>query len=149
EKRTTSFIKLASAQNIDFGFVVYKSSTVVTETLLPPEILNVVSAGEKANRAFIDAAEYFYRKLDEHVERMVKYFPGAEIILVSDHSTVVRRYSVNVNAFLVKEGFQKPSAVRRTALQYVRSLAQILPHSVRSAIRKNKNIESRYRSMLP
>src|SRR5690606_28386692 len=70
ERRTKAFINLAKKYDIDFGFVVFKSSTVTVETMLPAELEKAQSSASSANHDFIKAAESFYRKLDEKIKNI-------------------------------------------------------------------------------
>jgi len=149
QKRTETFIQLARDHEIDFGFVVYKSSTVTTETLLLSELEKKEVGGYEVNEAFISAAEAFYRKLDRHIQSLVESFPEAKVVLVSDHSMATRRYAVNANAFLVESGFQVGSSVKQGLFQAIKSFKHLLPSSLKKRLKGNPRIKSAYQSMTP
>lgn len=147
QKRTEAFIDLANRYETDFGFIVYRSP-VTTETLLPPE-LEKRSAGQKGvNHDFIAAAESFYQKLDQKIESLVKAFPRAEVLLVSDHSMATCRFFVNANTFLVQKGLQIPSSGRRGLFDTIKSFKHLLPYSIKQRLKKNPRIKSAYQSMV-
>ena len=148
QKRTSAFIKLSARHAIDFGFVVYKSSTVTTETLLLPELSRHQQGDANVNKDFLDAAETFYRAFDEQIRRLDQAFPGAEMVLVSDHGMAPRRWSVNPNAFLVEKGYQKRSSSRRGIFDFVKSFRHWIPYSVRQKLKSSPHIKSAYESMI-
>lgn len=143
-KRTDSFVRLAKEYNIDFGFVVYKSSPVTAETLVLPELETGMTSG---NSDLCRAVELFYRKFDKEVKKLVESFPDAHLLMVSDHSMAVRKYSVNANAFLVETGFQTPSRSRATIYSSIKSLKQYVPSSIKKVLKRSQVIKSSYESM--
>jgi predicted AlkP superfamily phosphohydrolase/phosphomutase len=145
QKRTESFIDLANQFKVDFGFVVYKSSTVTAETLLLPVLENPNTSVDKSE--FVKASENFYRNLDGHVKKLVDSFPEAEVVLVSDHSMAVRNYSVNANVFLSEIGLQTPSSAKAGFFSLVKSFKHLIPLSIRKLLKKNPKIKSSYESM--
>lgn len=147
QKRTGAFIELSRQHKIDFGFVVYRSS-VTTETLLLPELQRYCEGDTNVNRDFLNAAERFYRAFDEQMRRLIQTFPEAEVALVSDHSMVPRRWSVNPNAFLVEKGYQKRSVTGRGIFDFVKSLRHLIPYSIRRKLKDNPSIKSAYESMI-
>lgn len=148
QKRTQTFIQLARQHDIDFGFVVYKSSPVTAETLLPPELEKKESELGEINELFISAAEDFYRKFDRHIQSLVESFPDANVILVSDHSMATRRYAVNANAFLVESGFQTHSTGKQGLFRTVKSVKHLLPRWLKQSLKRKPGIKSAYQSMV-
>jgi len=147
EKRTQSFIDLSKGNNIDFGFLVYRS-TVTAETFLLPQIDLFKERKNNLEGCFFEAAESFYRHFDEQVKMLVNTFPDAKVVLVSDHSMTTRNWSVNSNAFLVDSGFQEKSASRRGAFDFVKSFKHWIPHFIRQKMKNNPNIRTAYESMI-
>lgn len=149
EKRTQSFIELSNNFSVDFGFVVYKSSTVTTETMLVSELEKLLKGRGEVNQDYIKQAEIFYRDLDENIRRLVDSYSDAEILLVSDHSMVTNRYSVNVNSFLVEKGYQVNDKGRRGLLDVIKSYKHLIPYTLKEKIKKNKKLKIAYQSMVP
>ena len=148
EKRTKAFIYLAKKHEVDFGFVVYKSSSNIAEFLLLPELERLSKQGNTGTSALVDAVGEYYRAFDQELERLVKAFPGAEIILASDHGMAARRFLVNPNAFLVEEGFQTPSKINRGIYDLIKVLKKLVPFSLRTAIRSHSKVKHLYESMV-
>lgn len=146
QKRTAAFMELARKQDIDLGFIVYRS-TMTAETLVLPELDREKTGKTNINNSFLDAVKKFYRKLDEYIHKLVEAFPEAEVILVSDHGTVPRRWSVNLNAFLHETGYQKISLSRRKSYQFVTYFRHWIPVSVRKRLKGNPRIKTAYHSM--
>lgn len=145
EKRTDSFIKLSNQFQVDFGFIVYKSSIVTAETLLLPELARCEKTAEKSD--FINATEHFYSNFDKHIERLISEFPDAKIVLVSDHSMSFRKFSVNANAFLSQIGMQVGSSGKAGAYSFIKSFKHLIPLPVRKLLKKSSKIKSSYESM--
>lgn len=148
ERRTDNFIRLSKEFEVDFGFIVYKSSVVTPETLLLGEYNEFTIGDSEVNEEFLDAAKKYYQKLDAHVRRIVESFPGAEIVLVSDHSMAVRRYSVNLNAFLEQYKYQVRSSERLGIFRFVKIIKGVVPLSIRQLLKRNQMIKSGYESMI-
>lgn len=117
EKRTEAFIKLSKEKKVDFGFVVYKTSSVMVEFFTIPE-LEKKNKGEKFyDKKLLNYSEKYYRNFDKQFQKLVDSFKGAEIIIVSDHSERKTDYEVNLNYFLQTNGFQAKH--RQTPLEHV------------------------------
>jgi len=149
DKRTQAFIELASEFGIDFGFIVYKSSTVTTETMLISELEKLSIGKGEVNHDFIKQSEIFYRELDENVRSLVEKYNEAELLLISDHSMVINRYSVNANEFLVEIGYQVKDKRRRGLMDVIKAYKHLVPYSLKEKIKKNKKIKNSYQSMVP
>lgn len=145
EKRTSNFIKLAKRFDIDFGFVVYKTSLVTAETLVIPELERCCRLGK--NSDFVEHTKRMYQKLDLHVKQLIDSFPEANIILVSDHSTVLRQWSVNANSFLEEIGLQKSLPTKRGIFFLIKSYKHLIPLSIRKLIKKSSVVKASYESM--
>ena len=146
-KRTNSFIRLAEKFEVDFGFVVYKSSSNIAEFTLLPALEQYKLNPESADMEFIGAVKDYYRNFDNEIKRLVESFPSAEIILVSDHSMAVRRWLVNANSFLVESGFQIQPKSKKGLYTLIKGLKKYIPFSLRQLIRNNKNVKHFYESM--
>lgn len=136
-KRTTSFIELANDHQIDFGFVVYKTSSVTAETIIVPEINNTGPSSKKT----LEAARKYYEEFDQEIMRLTKEFPSAEIVLVSDHGTIARSHTVNPNICLQKLGYQKVNASLSAKKVLVEKLKKLIPFSIKMALKKNSKIK--------
>ena len=99
EIRTRSFTRLSHQFNIDFGFLVYKTSSVTVETILNSEKhINPIGINNEAKK--------YYNNLDNYIKQLSIEFPETTIILTSDHGTVERTHSFNPNILLQKTGLQ-------------------------------------------
>ncbi|KRW64519.1 hypothetical protein AO735_10690 [Pseudomonas sp. TTU2014-096BSC] len=149
QKRTEAFIELSNEYAVDFGFIVYKSSTVTTETMLVSELEKLVAGQGEVNHDYIKQSEVFYRDLDENIRTLVEKYSDAELLLVSDHSMVTNRYSVNANAFLLEAGYQANDKGRRGLFDLIKAYKHLVPYSLKEKLKKNKNIKNAYQSMVP
>ena len=144
ERRTGSFIRLGKELNIDFGFLVYRSSVMAEQVLLPE--LRRQERGEPVNQELLDAGAEFFRQLDSHVESLVEAFPEAEVVLVSDHSTAAREYTVNFNALLRELGYQQQPRARRGGFHLIRRLRKALPSRWVRRVKQVQGAQRMYRS---
>ena len=136
KKRTCSFIKLANSYKVDFGFVVYKTSSVTAETVVTPEWQKVINGANDVDQSIIDAMKSYYHKFDSEIKKLYEAFPSAEIIFVSDHGTISRSHSVNLNIFLQESGFQSSKARENITKSVIVKLKKLLPFPLKMALKK-------------
>ncbi|HBM89324.1 MAG TPA: hypothetical protein DD437_12325 [Rhodobiaceae bacterium] len=147
-KRAESFIELSQRFDIDFGFVVFKSSSNMAEFLLLPELKAAQSAGQNELSELTSAIKTYYEAFDGQVKHLCESFPDAEVLFVSDHGMAAREWSFNPNALLQEVGLQKPSRRNRGTFELVRFAKKLIPFSLRVAIRNNKNVKKAYESLV-
>jgi len=145
QKRTQAFIRLSKDFKVDFGFVVFKSSSVMAELFLIPEWNRYLSGKNKIDHQLLESIKHYYALFDKQVKHLAEIFPEAEIILVSDHSMDETKYLINLNAFLQQHDFQKVSIVNRKSnllFHYIKKyLKPLIPFHVRYALRQKAKIE--------
>jgi len=149
EKRTEAFLRLAKDYEIDFGFIVYKSATVMAEIFCLPEWERHVKNPKDVNRELLDAIKHFYHHLDGQIRLLVKSFSDPEIILVSDHGMTVTKWHVNINAFLCEHGFQKASSKSHGIYKFVNYLKLKAPVSIRAKLGKIAKVRKAYINVKP
>ena len=147
-RRVEMYVQLATKYQIDFGFLVFKSSPVTAETFLLPELEKKSRNDPTANYEFINAAEDFYRAFDAHIRTLIETYPNTEVLLVSDHSMALRKFAVNSNAFLIEAGLQTKSRSKSGLFKAIKSFKHLLPNGFRAWLKKNPNIKSSYQSMV-
>lgn len=153
ERRVKAFSDLSLKYSIDVGFIAFKS-TVGAETLVLQELEKQLLKRDDVNQEIIKAAESYYRRLDAVIGDLIDGCSPTETIIVSDHSTVVRKASVNPNTFLSNEGYQPrvskgaPTAAR-VFYDLIRAARHLIPMSIRVRLKQNKSIRSKYESMTP
>ena len=143
QKRTESFIKLSKEYKIDFGFVVYKTSSVMVEFFTIPELERKLKGERIIDHNLLEKSKIYYEDFDNQVRTLVESFMEAEVILVSDHSEVKTSFEVDINYFLQNNGFQT-SLPKKSFDQIVRfmkhSIKPIIPFSFRKKLRDSKII---------
>jgi len=149
EKRTQAFIKLAKDHEVDFGFIVYKSETIMTEIFCLPEWEQYLKGTKGVNQELLDAIKHFYQLLDGQVRLLVESFSDPEIVLVSDHAMTVTRWHVNINTFLREQGFQKTSSKSKGVYKLVNYLKFITPVSLRAKLGKMSKVRKAYVGVQP
>tara|TARA_Y100000748_G_scaffold58226_1_gene46465 strand:- start:1439 stop:2947 length:1509 start_codon:yes stop_codon:yes gene_type:complete len=147
-RRVEMYVQLATKYQIDFGFLVFKSSPVTAETFLLPELEKKSRNDPTANYEFINAAEDFYRAFDAHIRTLIETYSNTEVLLVSDHSMALRKFAVNSNAFLIEAGLQTKSRSKSGLFKAIKSFKHLLPNGFKAWLKKNPNIKSSYQSMV-
>lgn len=144
QKRTESFINLSNTYNIDFGFLVFKSSSVMAELFLIPEIKRHLSNKKNIDHQLLDSIKHYYQTFDKQIKWLVEAFPNTEIILVSDHSITETKYMINLNSFLQDSGFQSPSQTGSKVGGFVHQIKKylkpLIPFHIRNYLRQKTTI---------
>lgn len=140
-KRTKSFIELANKYNIDFGFLIYKTSSVTAETLVVSEWKKVLNLEKDIDNETINALKDYYQKFDNEIKKLHEKFPEAEIIFTSDHGTIARTHTVNLNIFLQKNKFQQINTSKDVKKVIVEKLKKIIPFSIKVKLQKISSIK--------
>ena len=137
ERRIDGFLRLADDFKIDFGFLVFKSSSVFSETLILAELAAAARHATTPDADLMDAAETYYRHFDTQIKRLYGTFPETEIVMVSDHGSCSPETYFNPNALLKKLDFQPKASRKRLMSTAVHVAKKIIPYSLRLKLRKN------------
>lgn len=136
ERRTDSFIKLNKKFNVDFGFVVYRTASVVAESLLMGEFSRRRNSANQPDDLTVQAAEKYYRNFDAQIQRLAEAFPNAELVFVSDHGTAEVTHKINPNILLQEQGLQSKSAAKNYLKEAISVAKRALPFRLKSYLRK-------------
>lgn len=147
-KRTEAFVKLSRRFKIDFGFVVYKSSSNIAEFLLLPELASMQIEGRMQNSEMTESIIKYYRAFDIEIKTLREAFPDAELLFVSDHGMAAREFSFNPNKLLQALDLQKPSKQKRKIFDVIQFAKKLIPYSLRVVIRNNKHVKKAYESII-
>jgi predicted AlkP superfamily phosphohydrolase/phosphomutase len=147
ERRAEAFIRLSKEYNIDFGFVVFKSSSVIAELLVLSELAAAKRSGGKPDAEIITAAEKYYRHFDQLIEMLATTFPEAETLMVSDHGSIVPDHYLNTNSLLSRLRYQPKSVSNSLLTNLVRTLKKYLPYALREKLKKSKAIKSKWQDI--
>lgn len=134
EKRTSAFIELSRRNPVDFGMVVYKTSSVLAEGLITAELCRQ-QQGQSHDRATIEAVKAYYVHFDTLIEKLVSEFPDACVILVADHGMVARTHSLNPNVLLRQHGFLSLKARAGLRNSLVAMLKRGLPFKLKKILK--------------
>ncbi len=140
EMRTNNFIRLSQKFHVDFGFVVYKTSSVLAEGFAQVDWHKYLKGDDSVDKELLLAIENYYRKFDLEVEKLHSAFPDAELLFVADHGTTRRTHSVNPNRFLRSRGFQVEDSVKSSVFTVVNLLKRLLPFRVKKYLKRRKGI---------
>jgi len=142
-KRTKSFIELANKYKIDFGFVIYKTSSVTAETLVAPEWKKLINKENDVDNKTINALKNYYEKFDNEIKKLHENFPHTEIILTSDHGTIARTHTINLNIFLQDNKFQQSANTSKNFKKIIiEKLKKIIPFSIKVKLQRFSSIKN-------
>lgn len=137
KKRTEGFLELDKEFSVDFGFIVYRTSSVLAEQILNAEYCRRENPRNQPDVELEDAIKSYYGEFDKEIEKLAEMYSGAELVFVSDHGISKREFSVNINTFLRKEGFQKINYVETGKKLIVENLKKIIPFSIKHLLKKS------------
>jgi len=143
KKRTESFIKLDREYKVDFGFIVYKTSSVLAETILHTEWTRRKNLNNSPDYQLEEAIKKYYENFDREIFHLSKSFPECEIVFVSDHGTFERNFSVNPNIFLQSIGYQKSEARKSFVKNLVRELKEVIPFTIKAYLKKTSVMKAK------
>lgn len=144
QQRTNAFIELDAKYNVDFGFIVYKTSSVFAETFYTTEMVRQTNPKNHPDEHTLIALKDYYGKFDMEIKKLRQAYPDAQLIFVSDHGTEPRTHTVNPNILLEKMGLytrNRSDSLLRNTVTKVKSL---VPFSVKAVLKKkvSKNVQS-------
>tara|TARA_B100001063_G_scaffold73711_1_gene67923 strand:+ start:7584 stop:9050 length:1467 start_codon:yes stop_codon:yes gene_type:complete len=143
KKRTESFLKLDEKYKVDFGFIVYKTSSVFAETILNTEWLRRKNIKNNPDDDIVDSVRSYYECFDNEIKALHQKYPSSEFIFVSDHGTTLRTHSVNPNIFLQDKGYQVVEVKKAVVKNLVTKLKEIIPFSVKSYLKKTSVMKAK------
>jgi predicted AlkP superfamily phosphohydrolase/phosphomutase len=140
QKRTEAFIQLSKEQEVDFGFVVYKTSSVMAEFFTIPELEKELKGDKFLDKNLLKMSKKYYQEFDRQIKTLVESFDDVAVILVSDHSEAKSCFEVNLNCFLQNNGFQ--TRQQKSVNQSVQYLRDLVKHNIPSIFWKRiRNIK--------
>tara|TARA_R110001599_G_scaffold99341_1_gene254711 strand:- start:11174 stop:12631 length:1458 start_codon:yes stop_codon:yes gene_type:complete len=143
EKRTEAFIKLDKKYKVDFGFVIYKTSSVFAETILNTEWVRRKNLKNKPDEGLVEAIRIYYERFDNEIKKLSEASPETEFVFVSDHGTVGRTHSVNPNVFLQENGYQIVETKKAVIKVVVSKLKELIPFSVKAYLKKTSVMKAK------
>lgn len=143
-RRAEAFLELAHAHQVDFGFVVFKSSSVIAELLVLPEVAASQRAAGRPDEKLMKEAENYYREFDSEVKRIIETCSAEEVLFVSDHGSIVPEIAFNPNQALRKLGFQPRASFKSRVTSVVRSAKAIVPYRFRQRLKKHRVIKENW-----
>jgi len=140
-RRAHAFANMARRFDIDFGFVVFKSSSVLAELVVMPELEAAARENMPACVETIRAVEEYYRSFDEEIKKLILDANAEEVLFVSDHGSVVPKTRFNPNAWLQAHGFQQRSAGRSFSRQVISKTKWLFPYTLRRKIKNHSVVK--------
>lgn len=137
ERRADSFIALNKRFDVDFGFIVFKTASVVTETLLNAEYCRRRNPANAPDEAVVEAAREYYQRFDAQIQKLRTEYPNAEFVFVSDHGSTVRTHTVNPNILLQEYGLQRIEKRKDLVKSLVSFVKSVAPFSLKHMLKKS------------
>ncbi|WP_374088828.1 alkaline phosphatase family protein [Methylomicrobium lacus] len=146
EKRIESYLALNKEFDVDFGFVVFRS-VVVLENIFSSEIAKYLAGDIHTNKILIDHIKAFYSHLDSCIEKLCVGLGVDKIGFVSDHGTVLQKYSVNLNVFLLENKFQQKTGSKEGLLWFLKKYKDLIPYQLRAKLKKSRSVLETYQGI--
>lgn len=140
-KRTEAFIHLSKQESVDFGFVVYKTSSVFAETFYNTELVRSANTQNAQDTAMLDAVEKYYNNFDDEIRKLREAFPDAEIVFVSDHGSTARKYSINPNVLLNEHGLYFNEVKKSATKLLVNKIKEVIPFKLKAYLKKSSLVK--------
>lgn len=140
-KRTKVFSRLSKKYSIDFGFLMHKEFTIITN-LLMIEIQSILDNNGQLKNSIQRRIAEFYRVLDDFVYVAINQLQPEHIMIVSDHSARPYRHSLNLNAFLKDNDILKTSSSDSKKSTSIRGKLSNLKKIAKSKFASSENISN-------
>ncbi len=134
KKRTAAFIHFANHYQIDFGFIVHTENNPIQNVCMY-EIQELLQNSGHPQTALQNRILHFYPRLDTSLKRLVDHLHPENIIVVSDHGSSPRHFSVNLNAFLIEMGLQQ-ECIEEKKRRLIRNVKKYIPRGIRRLVIK-------------
>jgi len=136
QRRTDAFLTLDKQFKVDFGFIVFKTSSVIAESILSAENVRRKNKNNLYDEAAIVAIRKYYENFDLEIKRLKEAYPETEFIFVSDHGTTEVTHCVNPNILLQQAGLQQLSSNKRFLKRIIFKFIQKTPFWIKYFLKK-------------
>nr|WP_302050953.1 alkaline phosphatase family protein [Vibrio coralliilyticus] len=140
-KRTEAFVHLSKEKEVDFGFVVYKTSSVFAETFYNTEIARNNNSKNIKDTKMLEALEGYYRSFDDEIRKLAEEFPESEILFVSDHGSTERKFSINPNVLLMEHNLYSNEIKKNLTKLLVSKAKEIIPFKLKAYLKKSSLVK--------
>ena len=135
QRRVETLIKLVKDNPINIGFITFKTSSVMVETLIQMD-LQKKKIGEKYDTHLIEAMKDYYEHFDNLVKMLVNDIDPNSIILISDHGMTPTQYKFNPNKVLQNLKFQKIRGLNTSKRKAQRIARKLIPVRIKRFLKK-------------
>jgi hypothetical protein len=136
QRRTDAFLTLDKQFKVDFGFIVFKTSSVIAESILAAENVRSKNKNNSADDTTVDAIQKYYENFDLEIKRLKEAYPETEFVFVSDHGMTEVTHHVNPNILLQQAGLQQLSSKKRFLKRVIFKLIQKTPFWIKYILKK-------------
>lgn len=105
QKRVETLIRLVKDSPVSIGFITFKTSSVMVETLIQVD-LQKKKIGENYDTNLIEATKDYYEHFDNLIKMLVDDINPNAMIFISDHGMTLTQYKFNPNKVLQNLKFQ-------------------------------------------
>lgn len=135
-RRTETFVKLNDKYKVDFGFIVYKTASVLAESFYCAEMCRRRNPQNVPDEDVMDALAEYYSDFDTQIEKLALKYPDAKIMFVSDHGTELRTKNVNFNILLRDAGLQSYDYKKAITKKSISKIKSLIPFAIKSFLKK-------------
>lgn len=137
QQRTKSFIGLCNQYQAAFGFIAFMGTNRIQNVFMS-EIEELTNNTCTPTNLFQEKIVDFYKKFDECIGKLISELSPKNVMIVSDHGQSPRLYTINLNPWLQKQGFQYPLSQSANGFKRVaKFLASFLPKGIKQCIRSS------------
>lgn len=136
EKRTRAFKSICAQHSYDMGFIALMAVCRI-QYLAMSEINALIENLGRSRNSFQEKLLFFYKSFDKQLGELVSTLQPESLMLISDHGQSPRLFTVNLNAWLQKKGFQTPLSHNANSVnESAKYLAGYLPEGIKQVIKK-------------
>ena len=142
QKRVDSLLSLYEFDPVDLGFITFKTSSVMVETLIQVDLFKMEN-GANYDNDLINEARKYYGHFDSLVDKLVSDIQPECVIFISDHGMTRTTHKFNPNIMLQNLGYQKILAADQSKRKLHSYLRKLVPSRIKRSIKsilKAKNI---------
>lgn len=140
ERRTDAFIELAQNYNIDVGFIVYKTSSVLAEGIAVQQKFSIDK--DVQNDEKINIIKDYYEHFDNQIFKLYTLYPDAKFLFLADHGMVLKEYTFNPNKLLEKYNFLSTSGSVNLKTKLLTGAKRFLPFSIKKYLKKKSALSN-------
>ena len=116
EARTKGFLQLNNRFDVEIGIIAYMSISRFQNLAY----CDIEQSWNNSRESYTSiGVRSMYRSFDECLEKLVDNVKPDKVVVISDHGSVPRQGTININAFLKRQGFLFTRSYLREKIDYI------------------------------